>query len=267
MVIDTDDNFFNNLNNNSLAARNVIAHEHGHGLGMQHVEPVSFDFLMEPFTSSNPPFDGPQYHDILIAHRGYGDVNERSNNHLGNDDFNLATDLGTVNDGDSISIGDDARDLFVNPNEVDFVSIDDESDTDYFSFTVNEASIAGITLESLGETYNIGPQDGVNNNELPFDTSLRSDLALALFDTDGVTLLAEIDAAGLGGIETLSDINLATAGTYFIRVTGADNLDSIAVDTQFYGLNITVAASAIPEPGAFFVIGCLGAMGLVRRRR
>ena len=57
MVIDTGDNFFFNTTANSLRLRNVVAHEQGHGLGIDHVCPVNQTKLMEPFVSTS--YDGP----------------------------------------------------------------------------------------------------------------------------------------------------------------------------------------------------------------
>ena len=37
MVIDTNDTFYDNTSNNSRRLRNVVSHEHGHGVGMDHV--------------------------------------------------------------------------------------------------------------------------------------------------------------------------------------------------------------------------------------
>ena len=214
MVIDTNDSFFNGTANNSVANRNVIAHEAGHGLGMAHVTPVNFDFLLEPFASFNPTFDGPQYHDILVAHRGYGDVNEKSNSQLGNDTTGLATSLGGLGNGGSISIGLDAQDQPVGINEVDFVSIDDESDTDVYSFTVGANGTTDILLEAFGVTYDIGPEGGATG---AFDTSQRSNLALEILDTDGTTVLGSANAGGLGADELLSGITLNSAGGYLFR--------------------------------------------------
>jgi hypothetical protein len=41
MVIDTNDNFFENTASNSIRLRNVVTHEHGHGVGMPHVDTPS----------------------------------------------------------------------------------------------------------------------------------------------------------------------------------------------------------------------------------
>ena len=88
MVIDTNDSFYNDTSNNSLKFRNVLAHEHGHGIGIGHVCPVQQTKLMEPFVSTQ--FDGPQHDDIRAGQRLYGDRFED------NDTTGTATDLGVL---------------------------------------------------------------------------------------------------------------------------------------------------------------------------
>jgi hypothetical protein len=257
MVIDTADMaLYGNAANSYRFLRNVVMHEHGHGMGCSHCESNTTGFLMEPFIQTG--FDGPQYHDILVAQRGYGDVNEKSNAGLGNDIFTRATSLGSIPFGSSVSIGNDARDLTVGGSEVDFVSIDDNTDTDFFSFSVAGAGPVSVLLESLGQTYNVGPQGGT---QISFNTRQRSDLSLSLFGTDGTTLLQSSNTTGLGGNESLN-FNLGSGGTYFLRITGVDNIDTIGVDTQFYGLNVQV----VPEPGTVAAL-TLGLGILLRRRR
>ena len=256
MEIDTNDNFYDNTSNNSRRLRNVVSHEHGHGIGMDHVNSSTDGFLMEP--SINTSFDGPQHHDILMAHRGYGDVNEKSNGQQGNDSVALATGLGLIADGASVARGQDGNKESVADTDVDFVSIDDASDTDFWSFEVASASLVDVNLDALGYTYNMGSGN--------FDTRARSNLDLALFDTDGTTILGTSNVTGFGGNEQLTGLQLDNAGTYFVRVRGADNDDSIVVDTQFYGLTVSVSAIAIPEPATFGLLSLCG-LALARRRR
>ena len=158
MVIDTDDNFYNNTTNSSIRLRNVVAHEHGHGIGMDHLTSTDSDQLMEPFI--NLGFDGPQYFDILAAQRGYGDFNEKSNGQLGNDTFNLATALGPIASGATIEIGMDAandpKSNAVDPLEDDFFSIDDTSDTDFYSVTFGSDGSVDIILDALGFEFDVG---------------------------------------------------------------------------------------------------------------
>ncbi len=260
-VIDSDNTgFFSNSANSFRGTRNVLAHETGHGLGMSHLESSDTGQLMEPFIGTS--FDGPQYFDILSAQRGYGDFNEKSFGQLGNDVATRATDLGTITDGGTAAVGQDASGLIVNLTDEDFVSIDDNTDTDFFKFSVAGNGTVDIDLDALGFTFNVGSQGGMQN---PFDTTLRSDLKLELFDS-GLTSMGFSDMTTLGGSESFSGINV-TAGDYFIRVTGSDNTDTNLFDVQFYGLSTTFNMSAVPEPtsATLFLVG-IGILGFRRRR-
>ncbi len=250
MVIDTDEiNRWSNSNNNFRLFRNMMMHEIGHGIGLNHVEPVNQSKLMEPFISV--AYDGPQLDDILGAHRLYGDNNEEGS---GNENSINATSIGTVLAGQTISIGTDAVNTFVSPAEVDFVSIDDDSDTDYFRFSVNSANLIDIKLTPLGPTYNEGTSAA---NAVPFDTSAQSNLTLTLYDTDGTSLLQFSNNTGIGLSEEINNYQLAAAGDYFVRVKGLDNA------AQFFQLDVT----AVPEPTSLLllVVGSVGSV-LTRRR-
>lgn len=265
MVIDTNDSFYNSTANNSRGLRNVLAHEVGHGIGMSHLFSNNSNQLMEPFINNS--FDGPQFHDILVAQHGYGDFNEKSFNGLGNDVAARATSLGLLADGATLSIGNSARSLTVDFNAIDFFSIDSSTDIDFWSFSVDTAGTVDIFLEALGFTYNTQPQGNDGNpmgENVAFNTRQRSDLSLSLFDTDGTSLLFSANEEGLGGNESIDDFFLTAAGTYFVRITGIDNPDSNSLNTQFYGLSLNFVA--VPEPGALGVLA-IGLFGLLRRRR
>ena len=53
---------------------NIVAHEHGHGHGLAHVNPTVCQKLMEPNYCNN--FRGPQDDDIRGGMRNYGDFLE-----------------------------------------------------------------------------------------------------------------------------------------------------------------------------------------------
>lgn len=234
MVLDTQDaSFFGNTSSNSRRLRNVLMHEAGHGIGLEHVESSGSGFLMEPSISTS--FDGPQLDDIIAAHRHYGDVWEKNG---GNNNAADAVSLGLLEFATPVAIGTDADNTVVSANDIDFVSIDDNSDNDYFSFSVPSGSLLSAVLTPKGPTYNEGPQNG---SQSPFDSSAQSNLRLRIYDTDGTTLLATVDQSGLGGIEDLDGLILDDAGTYFARVTGAQNA------AQLYELELTMLPNTFLE--------------------
>lgn len=259
MVIDTadadeDGNFLTNPANDFRAFRNVIMHEHGHGLGMAHPISVSSErWLMNPRAST--AFDGPQFLDILAIQRGYGDVYEKSNGGAGNDEFGNATDLGIIFDGNSAILGSDAADAVVARTDTDFISIDGTTDQDFISFTINEGGAVDIVLTPMGPTYEIRPQSGGFNEVI--DASALNDLSLELYDTDGISLLASSNVGAAGVAESILNQSL-TSGTYFIRVFGA------AERAQFY--EISASFTSVPEPGSAALIAFAG-LGLFLRRK
>ena len=256
VIIDTGETFFLNTSDDSLIFRNVIAHEFGHSLGfftVGHVVSSDTCQLLEP--SIKDTIDGPQYHDILSAQRAYGDINETG---LGNDTTSNATELGLMLGGDLVVLGESAHrrgtsalfaakptGIEIQPDEVDFISIDDQSDTDVFSFTVDQNGSVSVLLDTLGESYQAGGEG--QNNQILFDTSQRVDLALELLGADGQTVLASSDSGGFGDDEILSSITLDSSGTYFVRITGIDNPDAVTLDTQFYGLAIAFEATLLGD--------------------
>ncbi len=231
MVLDTDDgSFFSNPFSSNLRMRNTLMHEAGHGFGLNHVLSNTSDFLMEPSIST--AFDGPQFDDIRGLQWFYGDVLEKSNNGQGNDTVANATSLGLIAPGGTVSIGTDAADTLVGPTDIDFVSIDRNTDIDFFSLTVSGPSTLDVVLTPLGPTYNQGSTEGGGQSSI--DTSAISDLALEVFDRDGITRLAFADSTGAGFAETLANISLPAAGDYFVRITGDDAI------IQFYQLDVSV---------------------------
>ncbi len=233
MVLDTGDGtFFGNATNNHRALRDTIMHEHGHGFGLQHVESNTDNLLMEPFI--NTSFDGPQLDEVRAVQFYFGDANEKSNGGLGNDTAALATDLGTIALGSMVGVGSDADvpSQFISPTATDFVSITNLGDTDFYAFTVSQATQISATLTPRGGQFNQASEGGTPT---PFDASARSDLSLTIFDTNGISVLASVDQTGQGVAETLAGLSLPGAGQYFARIVGAD--DTI----QLYELELTIA--------------------------
>lgn len=253
MVIDTDNvAFYSNPANNFVALRNVLAHEVGHGLGLPHLESNNSQNLLEPFINLN--FDGPQLDDIHQAQRRYGDQLEENG---GNDTTGTATNLGIVTAG-TLAVGSDANRTntqLVLPTDIDFLTIDDDSDVDIFEFTIFENFDITFTLDMVGAQYNRGPEGGTQS---AFDLASLSDLDLRILAGDGTTVLGTSNMTGLDLTETI-DLFL-TAGTYFVELTGRNNA------AQFYELTLLASSSPIPEPSSMLVLGLFGGLFLRRRR-
>lgn len=205
MVLDTGDTFFNNTGSNSIRLRNTMAHELGHGLGLDHVTPVNGTKLMEPSISLG--YDGPQADDILAVNRGYGDRLEKNG---GNNTPATAASLAS---GATFAL--------------DTLSIDDDSDVDWFQFTVGAGASLSVTLTPTGSTY--------TSNSTSFNSLTQSDLALAVYGSNGTTLLASANAGVAGVAETLTNFNLPASGTFYVRVTGSANA------AQMYRLSGTLS--------------------------
>ena len=242
-----DGNFYGNPFDDFVNIRNTIAHEHGHGIGLAHVESGNGRFLLEPFIQNT--FDGPQLDDILGIQRGYGDFYEKSNNGLGNDVVSRSTPLGAIGDGESAGVGFSVQlgtvpgqVIEVQPNDVDFVSIDDNSDTDFYSFTIDSAAEVDVLLTPAGYTYREGAQNGTQST---YPTSTFSNLNLTVFDSNGTTVLASDNSGGLGEADSISALALSDPGEYFVRVRGA------ADEVQLYQLEVSVTETVTALDGDF----------------
>jgi hypothetical protein len=242
MVLDTGDtSFFSNPTQNHLAFRNTFMHELGHGIGLDHVVSNTDRFLMEP--SINISFDGPQLDDIRGAHWYYGDAFEKSNGGQGNETPALATHLGLLTNGVTRSVGVSASgDTVVEASETDFVSVANAADADYYSFDVSGPTGLNVLVTPLGGVFNQAVQGSPPST---FDANARSNLTLAIFDSNGTSFLGLANDTAAGEPEALTSIRLPAAGRYFARVIGSTEI------VQMYRLDLTPAALAELVPGDF----------------
>ncbi len=250
MVIDTDNvSFYSNSSSNYIGLRNVLAHEFGHGMGLPHVTANNSRQLMEG--SINTSFDGPQIDDIHQAQRRYGDNWEENG---GNDAFSVATNLG-IFDGTAMLIGADANMgasvVEVDPDQVDFISIDNDTDVDFLQITLDSIYDMSFALDMVGPTYD-------HDGDSSYSLANQSDLDMVLLASDGTTVLADSNNAGLGVSEQIDMV--LEAGTYYVQIVG--NNDA----TQFYQFGAS-GFSAVPEPGSMLALGALSALLAGRRRR
>ncbi|MEM8835181.1 MAG: dockerin type I domain-containing protein [Planctomycetota bacterium] len=229
MVFDSGDSFYNNAPTSPLGFRNVIRHEHGHGLGMLHVCPINQTILMEPFISF--AFDGPQLDDVLNGQRHYGDSYED------NDSPDMAFGLGTLS-------GPELR--------ADIASTDSQTDVDYYAFTVNAPTAVAVTATPFGLTYESVQQDAACSGGIFFDSLNISDLAVEIIAPDGVTVLASSNVAPIGAAET-ANATLLSPGTYFAKVIPTGTIDNV----QLYDLTVTIDGAPGFLPASAAINGSL----------
>jgi hypothetical protein len=232
MVLDSGDNFFNITTNNSRRLRNVAAHEHGHGMGLLHVCPILQTKLMEPFVSTL--FDGPQHDDIRGAQRHYGDPSEPDNN------AGAATDIGALAANSSIDVG-----AISPPSNGSLLSIDANSESDWFRFTTTESLAVTATVTPVGLTYDNSPQNCGGQTANCCSGSFTDSLSIAnlnaqIVDTDGSTVLATGDSQPIGAAESTPDVPLLAAGDYFVRVFEGN----IPTQAQLYALSVAAVPAA-----------------------
>jgi serralysin len=236
MVFDTGEStFYSDPSDDYRPFRNTVMHELGHAFGLLHIESSTSNVLMEPF--SNEVFDGPQLDDIRGIHGLYGDVYEKTFNNLGNGIVSRATAIGALSNGGSLAIGTSAitSTQEIAASAVDFVSIADNTDADVFSFTITAPLTLSATLTPRGGVFNQGVEGGAQSS---FNANARNNLSLTLLGSNGATQLGSASSAAAGVAETLTNISLSSAGTYYVRVQGAD------ANVQLYDLRLAAQASA-----------------------
>jgi hypothetical protein len=199
--------------------RNIIAHEHGHGLGFEHVCPQNSTKLMEPFLATN--FDGPQTDDIRCVNRAYGDRFEPNDSAASGSSGWTSTTSATTS--------------LVN------VSIDDNSDVDFYKFTATAGSTLSVSLVASGSAtaYNSGPQnnDGSCSAGSPVNARTIHDLNFQVLQgPSGSIVLSTAASAAAGSTEAVSNLSLPASDTYTIRVYPSTTTD----DVQMYALSVTL---------------------------
>lgn len=237
--------------------RDVVMHEHGHGLGLGHVCPVIFSAsgtLMNPFINTN--FDGPQHDDIRGVQFEYGDKREN------NDSAATATNLGTLVTGSPVTVG-----AIATPPAIAFpsslVSIDSASnDQDWYKFVVTGPSIANVTVRPRGTTYQSAPQScsggqGIDccDDAATYNLDSKSQINLGFEirgGTNGTNVIYTANTAGMGADEVATNVALTgSPGTFYVRVFGAGSNTQV----QLYLLDISVTDTTLdvsapaPAPG------------------
>jgi len=196
--------------------RNVFMHEHGHGMGVFHVDPINLTKLMEAFLATN--FVGPQEDDIRAAQRQYGDNDEA------NDVTGTATALGTLASTDAPPYPVTTRNN---------IAIEDNGVSDIYSFSVGPDRAISATITPVGTTYLQGSQGGPTSNTNALSIH---DLQVTLIGTDGTTILSTDNSSAIATPEVFGPFDLPSAGTFFLRVSPANNTN----DIQRYTMALSV---------------------------
>jgi serralysin len=252
MAIDTSESslFTSGANLNHVYFRDTLMHEIGHTFGLEHVstnEAATGKLLMEPFIDDSAnPIDGPQLDEVRGVQFFFGDANEKSNGGLGNGTPARATSLGALTSGSTRLVGAsaDVPTQAISPTATDFVSISNTRDVDFYSFSVSAASTLSALLTPRGGVFSQGSADQ-NQTPTTFDANSRSNLALTILAANGTTVLAMANANPAGIAESIANLALPAAGTYYAEVTGAD--DTI----QLYELGLTATTIATLLPGDY----------------
>jgi hypothetical protein len=209
--------------------RNTVMHEHGHGIGLGHVCPANGTKLMEPYLNTN--FDGPRHDDERGGQRHYGDTYEN------NETYTVATNLGSIEGTYNLTE----------------VCMDDNSESDYYKFTVTSNRMVSITLTPTGWTYQSGPETGNCDTGTEINSLTINNLDLYLYSTDGTTLLTSSTSHPAGQAETITNYIFPSSGTFYVRVaSGSTN------DVQTYTLTIKVekyVALYAPNGGETWYVG------------
>jgi len=231
MVIDADD-FVGNFNSSASSyrfMRNTIAHEHGHGTGYIHTVPCNNTKLMEPSLSTS--FDMLEIDDIRGAQRNYGD------RFAGN---NLASNAKDFGDLTSPAVHSVIEKSLSTNGSAGF----NNSDEDWFRFTIDSAQNVVISVDPTGGSYVNGQQDsGCSGDTSTIVADQAGNLAVELRNAAGTTVLMSSNAGAAGVTETINAAGLA-AGEYTVRVNDAGPNNNQTV--QLYDLTIRVGTSKAP---------------------
>ncbi|MFM9958393.1 MAG: PKD domain-containing protein [Phycisphaerales bacterium] len=224
---------YNNAANLYRYFRNTIAHEHGHGTGNIHSVACNNTKLMEPFIST--VFDVVQIDERRGGGRNYGD-RFSGNNSAAN----------AVNAGDLTTRSYIARWLSTNgatgPNN---------TNQDWFRFSLASAQTVSITVTPVGGTYTAGQQSGgCSGTTASIASSSAGNLNVSLRDNAGTTNLfpAQGNTAAAGATETVNAGSLS-AGTYTVQVIDVGPNPAANQTVQLYDITIRVTGTlADPWP-------------------
>jgi hypothetical protein len=207
--------------NNWRSFRNIIAHEHGHGIGIEHVCPINNTKLLEPFLSV--AFDGPQHDDIRAGQRHYGDFYEND---------------------DSATIANPVPSA-VGQSFITNLSLDDNSDVDWWTFAGTSGMEVTIKVTPIGFTYLSGVETQLCNTGISTNSINVHDLKIDLYRSNGTVLVATQNSLPAGLFEQLTSFVLPTTEAYQFKISSASSTDNI----QLYSLTVQLTPGQPPLVG------------------
>jgi len=221
--------------------RNTVMHEHGHGLGLNHVCPADQTKLMEPFISTE--YDGPRQDDLRAAQYSYGDAYESNNTQA------TASNLGVLALGATLNPSTPPGTGLAVILNGSLTSISLDADQDWYLINISSPMIGSLSLVPVGSNYADYVQDSQCSNTSPnFNSLNQADLVLDLINASGTTI-ATANLTSFGGSEALNNILLSPPGNLYVRVRENNS----PIETQLYTLTITANSAPVfsASDGAF----------------
>lgn len=246
LTIDTAESaYYSNSINDYQNMRNTLMHEIGHALGLGHIDSTTSVFLMEP-TANAAPIVGPQLDEIRGLHYLYGDVNEKG---AGNNTAATATPL-SVTPGVEFIRGKDPTvgNIITQMTEIDFLSISNQNDFDYFSFEITDPALLDLSVAPVGQSYNERISFSGNNYTTTFPAAV-SDLGLQLYSlvSGSPVLLSSQNVNSIGQHESLTDFLLEEPGKYAFRISASPS----GVQLYQFSLLLEYIIDPNDQPGDF----------------
>ncbi len=242
MVIDTAENWGDSTND-YREFRNMLMHEIGHGIGINHVCPMNSTKLMEPALTT--AFWGPQHDDMRAAHALYGDAYEP------NDTFGTARPRGVLAPGATDAVGTITGTTVPSSSLISVVG----SDQDWYSYDLSVPTALSISVTPVGTSYLNGPQiaEDCSGTQPSTNSVAARVLSVSVFGPDGLGLIQTNTAASAGASPLPINLSNYTGGRFYVRVMGSGTGSS----TQMYRLVVS-AANATPP----FNDSCANAIAL-----
>jgi len=229
MMLDSSDNYAAGAPS-YLTLRNVVMHEHGHGLGFNHVCPQGSPIsggakLMAPFIDTS--FDGPQQDEIRAVQDNYGDPYEPNNSSA------AASVIATLTPGVANTIGNVPSPT---PAGSALLSIDNLGEQDWYRYTVDIPRLINVTVTPFGTTYFSSSQDGnCTGTGATTNALAAADLLFDVRVSSGTQSWRIVNNTAAGALESLTNLLVSPAGNFFVKVYATGSMS----ESQLYKLTVT----------------------------